>query len=90
MEPKCYDRLKGQPAIETGANSGIGKAVAAIKEFKRKGIDEHISNSAGKIICMSSVHDVIPWAGHANYAASKGGIMLLMKSMALPFMLMEA
>ncbi|MCF8302866.1 MAG: SDR family oxidoreductase [Bacteroidales bacterium] len=184
MEPKCYDRLKGQPAIVTGANSGIGKAVAvqlakegakvvvnyigneeatkeviseirdfggevmaykadvskeeevvamfrktietygtvhilvnnagiqkdaaidemsleewqkvinvnltgqflcsreAIKEFKRRGIDEHISNSAGKIICMSSVHDVIPWAGHANYAASKGGIMLLMKSMA--------
>jgi glucose 1-dehydrogenase len=25
---------------------------------------------------------VIPWAGHANYAASKGGVMLLMKSIA--------
>jgi glucose 1-dehydrogenase len=31
---------------------------------------------------MSSVHEVIPWGGHANYAASKGGVMLLMKSMA--------
>ena len=40
------------------------------------------SVAAGKIICMSSVHEVIPWAGHCNYAASKGGIMLMMKSMA--------
>ncbi|MES1154497.1 MAG: SDR family oxidoreductase, partial [Rhodanobacter sp.] len=36
----------------------------------------------GKIICMSSVHQEIPWGGHANYAASKGGIKLLMESMA--------
>ncbi len=55
----------------------------AIKEFKRRGIDENISRAAGKIICISSVHDQIPWAGNANYAASKGGIMLLMKSMAI-------
>ena len=31
---------------------------------------------------MSSVHQEIPWAGHANYAASKGGIMQLMRSIA--------
>lgn len=31
---------------------------------------------------MSSVHEVIPWAGHINYAASKGGVMLMMKSLA--------
>ena len=31
---------------------------------------------------MSSVHEVIPWGGHVNYAASKGGVMMLMKSMA--------
>ena len=31
---------------------------------------------------MSSVHQVIPWAGHANYAASKGGIDMLMRSIA--------
>lgn len=37
---------------------------------------------AGKIICISSVHEVIPWAGHVNYAASRGGAMMLMKSMA--------
>jgi glucose 1-dehydrogenase len=41
-----------------------------------------LSAAAGKIICMSSVHDVIPWAGHANYAASKGGVSMLMKTMA--------
>jgi glucose 1-dehydrogenase len=41
-----------------------------------------VSRAHGKIICISSVHEVIPWAGHANYAASKGGIMLMMKSLA--------
>ena len=54
----------------------------AVKEFLRRGIVPEVSVSAGKIICMSSVHEVIPWAGHCNYAASKGGVMLLMKSMA--------
>ncbi|PIQ20947.1 MAG: sugar dehydrogenase, partial [Cytophagales bacterium CG18_big_fil_WC_8_21_14_2_50_42_9] len=54
----------------------------AAKEFIRRGVQPEISKAAGKIICMSSVHEVIPWAGHVNYAASKGGIMLLMKSMA--------
>ncbi|MEP6846800.1 MAG: SDR family oxidoreductase [Panacibacter sp.] len=54
----------------------------AIKEFLRRGVDETKSRAAGKIICMSSVHEVIPWAGHANYAASKGGVMLMMKTIA--------
>ena len=54
----------------------------AVREFKRRGIRKDISCSAGKIICMSSVHEVIPWAGHVNYAASKGGVMLMMKSIA--------
>jgi glucose 1-dehydrogenase len=53
----------------------------AVKEFKRRGVVPSVSCAAGKIICMSSVHEVIPWAGHANYAASKGGVMLLMKTM---------
>jgi glucose 1-dehydrogenase len=54
----------------------------AVREFKRRGVRKEISCAAGKIICMSSVHDVIPWAGHVNYAASKGGVMLMMKSIA--------
>jgi glucose 1-dehydrogenase len=54
----------------------------AIREFKRRGVVKEISCAAGKIICVSSVHEVIPWAGHVNYAASKGGVMLMMKSIA--------
>ena len=54
----------------------------AVREFKRRGIRPEVSVAAGKIICISSVHETIPWAGHANYATSKGGVMLLMKSMA--------
>lgn len=54
----------------------------AIREFRRRGVIPEVSCSAGKIICMSSVHDIIPWAGHVNYAASKGGVMMFMKSLA--------
>jgi glucose 1-dehydrogenase len=54
----------------------------AIKEFLKRGVVAERSKSAGKIICISSVHEVIPWAGHANYAASKGGVMMLMKTIA--------
>jgi glucose 1-dehydrogenase len=54
----------------------------AVKEFKRRGVVKEVSCAAGKIICISSVHEVIPWAGHVNYAASKGGVMLMMKSIA--------
>jgi glucose 1-dehydrogenase len=57
-------------------------ARAAAREFKRRGVDRSVSPAAGKIICMSSVHQEIPWSGHANYAASKGGVMMLMKSIA--------
>jgi glucose 1-dehydrogenase len=54
----------------------------AVRAFRRQGLRPDVSCSAGKIICISSVHDVIPWAGHVNYAASKGGVMMMMKSIA--------
>ena len=54
----------------------------AVKEFVRQGIRSEVSKACGKIICMSSVHEVIPWAGHVNYAASKGGVKLFMQSLA--------
>jgi glucose 1-dehydrogenase len=54
----------------------------AAKEFIKRGVVEDVSRAAGKIICMSSVHEVIPWAGHVNYATSKGGISMFMKSIA--------
>ena len=53
-----------------------------VKEFLRRGVRKEVSVAAGKIICMSSVHEVIPWAGHVNYASSKGGINMMMKSLA--------
>jgi glucose 1-dehydrogenase len=57
-------------------------AQAATREFLRRGVVPAVSRAAGKIICMSSVHQEIPWSGHPNYATSKGGIKLLMESMA--------
>ena len=55
---------------------------AAAREFLRRGVDSAVSQAAGKMICMSSVHQQIPWAGHVNYASSKGAIMMMMQSMA--------
>jgi len=52
----------------------------ALREFLRRGMRSEVSSSLGKIINMSSVHQIIPWAGHVNYAASKGGIVMLMES----------
>src|SRR5262249_12219608 len=54
----------------------------AVREFMRRGVRPDVSCSAGKILCVSSVHEVIPWAGHVNCAASKGGLILTMKSLA--------
>jgi glucose 1-dehydrogenase len=54
----------------------------AVRAFKRQGVRRAVSSAAGKILCVSSVHDIIPWAGHVNYAASKGGVMMMMKSIA--------
>ena len=54
----------------------------AVREFLRRGVVPGVSGAAGKIICISSVHEIIPWAGHANYTASKGGIAMMMKTLA--------
>jgi glucose 1-dehydrogenase len=54
----------------------------AVRRFEAQALDPRLSRAKGKIICMSSVHEVIPWAGHVNYAASKGGMMLFMQSVA--------
>ena len=56
-------------------------AKAAVAEFRRRGRHD-VSRALGKIICMSSVHQVIPWAGHVNYATSKGGIHMMMQTLA--------
>lgn len=54
----------------------------AIRIFQRQGVRSGVSRAAGKIIHMSSVHERIPWAGHVNYAASKGGVDMLMRTLA--------
>ncbi|WSR02460.1 SDR family oxidoreductase [Streptomyces sp. NBC_01210] len=54
----------------------------ATKEFLRRGVVPEVSSAAGKIICMSSVHQLIPWAGHVNYASSKGGVQMMMETLA--------
>lgn len=54
----------------------------AVKEFKRRGVVPEVSRAAGKVICVSSVHQIIPWAGHVNYASSKGGVAMMMQTMA--------
>ena len=57
-------------------------ARSAVRESLRRGVVGTVSCAAGKIICISSVHEIIPWAGHANYAASKGGVLMMMKTLA--------
>jgi glucose 1-dehydrogenase len=54
----------------------------AVCEFKRRGVRNEVSAAAGKIVQMSSVHQLIPWAGHCNYTASKGGLHMLMQTLA--------
>ena len=53
----------------------------AVRRFRTQG-DRGVSRAIGKILFKSSVHEVIPWAGHANYAASKGGSGMLMRTLA--------
>lgn len=57
-------------------------AQEAVRCFRRQGFNRDRSKALGKVIFTSSVHQVIPWAGHANYAAAKGGVKLLMETMA--------
>ncbi|WP_235295659.1 SDR family oxidoreductase [Portibacter marinus] len=70
-----------QRVIDVNLTGQFLCAKEAIIEFLRRGIREDVSKALGKIIHMSSVHEIIPWAGHANYAASKGAIVMLMQSL---------
>ena len=67
--------------ISTNLSSMFLCSQLAVREFVRRGPKPDVSSALGKIICMSSVHEVIPWAGHVNYAASKGGVKLFMQSL---------
>lgn len=71
-----------QKVIDVNLTGQFLCARAAVREFLRRGPRPDVSKALGKIICMGSVHQVIPWGGHVNYATSKGGITMLMKSIA--------
>jgi glucose 1-dehydrogenase len=71
-----------QRVIDVNLTGQFLCAREAIRRFLSQGPQPEVSRATGKIICMSSVHQVIPWAGHVNYAASKGGVMMLMQSLA--------
>ncbi|MDX6752605.1 SDR family oxidoreductase [Geminicoccaceae bacterium 1502E] len=71
-----------QKVIDVNLTGQFLCARAAVREFLRRGRQPEISRATGKIVCMSSVHEVIPWACRVNYAASKGGLMMFMKSLA--------
>ena len=85
QQDAAFDQMtlaQWQKVIDVNLTGQFLCAREAIREFKRRGVKSEISCSAGKIICISSVHEVIPWGGHVNYAASKGGVMMMMKSIA--------
>lgn len=71
-----------QKVIDVNLTGQFLCAREAAKEFRRRGVVPAVSRAAGKIICMSSVHQIIPWAGHVNYASSKGGVQMMMQTLA--------
>ncbi|SEN88116.1 glucose 1-dehydrogenase [Actinacidiphila rubida] len=71
-----------QKVIDVNLTGQFLCAREAAKEFMRRGVVPEVSRSAGKIICMSSVHQIVPWTGHVNYASSKGGVGMMMQTLA--------
>ncbi|MFF0478548.1 SDR family oxidoreductase [Streptomyces sp. NPDC004284] len=71
-----------QKVIDVNLTGQFLCAREAAKEFRRRGVVPSVSRAAGKIICMSSVHQIIPWSGHVNYASSKGGVQMMMQTLA--------
>ncbi len=71
-----------QQVIDTNLTGYFLCAQAAAKEFVKRKIDPKEKMAAGHILFISSVHDIIPWAGHVNYATAKGGVLMLMKTLA--------
>lgn len=74
-----------QKVIDVNLTGQFLCAREAVREFDRRGMQPEVSSALGKIIFMNSVHETIPWACESNYAASKGGLTLLMRSIAQEF-----
>ena len=73
---------KWRHVLDVNLTGGFLCAREAARTFVKQGVRDGVSRAAGKILFTSSVHQVIPWAGHVNYATSKGGMMQLMESTA--------
>jgi glucose 1-dehydrogenase len=71
-----------QKVIDINLTGQFLCARAAARAFLNRTPKPPADAAAGKIIFISSVHEVIPWAFQSNYAASKGGVSLLMQSLA--------
>jgi glucose 1-dehydrogenase len=71
-----------QKVIDVNLTGQFLCAREAVREFMRRGVVPEVSRSAGKIVCMSSVHQIVPWSGHVNYASSKGGVGMMMQTLA--------
>ncbi|HEX3367638.1 SDR family oxidoreductase [Phenylobacterium sp.] len=69
-------------ALDVDLTGAFLCAQAAVRRFRRQGLNPARSRALGKVLFTSSVHQTIPWAGHANYAAAKGGVKMLMETMA--------
>jgi glucose 1-dehydrogenase len=67
--------------IDVNLTGAFLTARAALRGFTAPGRKPK-GSALGNIVFISSVHQLIPWAGEANYAASKGGVMQLMRSLA--------
>ena len=70
-----------QKVLDVNLTGQFLVAREAVRRFRKQG-DRGVSRAIGKILFNSSVHETIPWAGHANYAASKGGSGMLMRTLA--------
>lgn len=69
-----------QNVIDTNLTSQFLCSREAARHFLKNGVTKR-SRAAGKILCISSVHDTIPdWV---NYAASKGGVKMFIRSLGL-------
>jgi glucose 1-dehydrogenase len=71
-----------QKVIDINLTGQFLCAQEAVRRFRKQGLDPRRSSALGKILFTNSVHQAIPWARHANYATAKGGLKLLMQTMA--------
>jgi len=71
-----------QAVIDVNLTGQFLCARQAVRHFLARQPHHSGKTALGRIIMMSSVHEVIPWAFQNNYAASKGGIAMFMRSLA--------